>query len=373
MTRVVIDARLAGHSGIGVYLEQMLPRVVPRLAPWRPRVLSRSDTMPEWAQRLERFADVSAWNAPPLGAANLWSAPPSIAADDLLWTPHFNVPLLRRGPLAVTLHDLMPISAPKLAGRGRSLPVRMWMRAIRRHGEAVFCDSEFTQREAVARAALDPSRIIVAPLGVNPLWHSAAAKAATKEATRDSLAPTIIFVGLLKPHKNVTRLVQAFDRIKAKIPHRLLLVARHTGVRSIDHEALRWIRRLGERVMLIENLALDDLIAAVQAAEFAALPSLHEGFGLPALEAMSAGTPVLASRAGALAEVCGDAAAYCDPLSVDDIARGLLELASNPALRARLSASGLLRSAAFSWERCAATTGDALVHVLARLSSRRQR
>ena len=102
------------------------------------------------------------------------------------------------------------------------------------------------------------------------------------------------------------------------------------------------------------------MIAHVRAAQFAAQPSLHEGFGLPALEAMAAGTPVLAGRAGAMPEVCGDAALYCDPESEDDIARGLLALAADPPLRARLAAAGRARARVFSWERCAATTAAAL-------------
>jgi len=89
-------------------------------------------------------------------------------------------------------------------------------------------------------------------------------------------------------------------------------------------------------------------------------PSLHEGFGLPALEAMAAGVPVLASNAGALPEVCGEAAVYCDPRSEDEIARCLLLLASDEALRKRLSAAGRLRAQGFTWEACAHITQNAL-------------
>jgi glycosyltransferase involved in cell wall biosynthesis len=148
--------------------------------------------------------------------------------------------------------------------------------------------------------------------------------------------------------------------VKTRIPHRLVLVARHEGLRHVDRDALRLLRTLGDRVALVSDLPLAELIACVGAAEFVAIPSLHEGFGLPALEAMAAGTPVLAGRAGALPEVCGDAAEYCDPRSVEDIARGLLSLASDPPLRARLAAAGRLRASIFTWDRCAETTAKAL-------------
>ena len=360
MTRLVIDARLAGHSGIGVYLDQMLPRVVPPLGSWRPVVLARAATRGDWASRLGRAADIFEWDVPPLGVRNLASAPPGLAQGDLLWTPHFNVPLVGSAPLAVTLHDLLPLTAPRLAGRGRSFAVHRWLTAIRARARVVFCVSEFTRGEAIARGALDPARLVVTPLGVDRQWF-APAPAAMGHADTDLVAqPTIIFVGLLKPHKNVARLLHAFNNVKTVIPHRLVLVARHEGLRNIDREALSVLRTLGDRIELVSDLARADLIARVQSAQFAVLPSLHEGFGLPALEAMAAATPVLAGRAGALPEVCGDAATYCDPWSVDDIARGLLLLASDPSLRARLATAGRERATAYTWDRCAAATAGAL-------------
>jgi glycosyltransferase involved in cell wall biosynthesis len=235
----------------------------------------------------------------------------------------------------------------------------LWLRAIRARARVVFCISEFTRGEAIARGGLDPARLVVTPLGVDRIW-AALPTAALHERVDDAPSPTIVFVGLLKPHKNVARLLQAFDQVKARIPHRLLLVAQHEGLRHVDRDALRWLRTLGDRVALVSDLPLAELIARVGSADFLAIPSLHEGFGLPALEAMTAGTPVLAGRAGALPEVCGDAAEYCDPCSVEDIARGLLSLASDPPLRARLAAAGRLRASIFTWDRCAETTVKAL-------------
>jgi len=360
MTRIVIDARLAGHSGIGVYLDQMLTRVVPRLAPWRPVILAGGASFAELASRLGAAAEVRPWNVRPLGIGNLWSIPPIAGPRDLLWTPHFNVPLVGRTPLAVTLHDLLPLALPRLTGPGQSVAVRLWLRAIRSRARIVFCDSAFTRREALARGALDPTRVIVTPLGVAHPWQALPPEIKPPMRGDDAARPAILFVGLLKRHKNVTRLLQAFDRVKARIPHRLVLVARSRGLRGVDPEAQRWIRALGDRVEQVEDLPLPDLVMRTRAADFAVLPSLHEGFGLPALEAMAVGTPVLAARAGALPEVCGDAAAYCDPLSVEDIARALLALASDPSLRTRLAAAGIARAACFSWDRCASATADAL-------------
>jgi glycosyltransferase involved in cell wall biosynthesis len=270
------------------------------------------------------------------------------------------VPLRSTMPLAVTLHDLLPLTAPSLAGTGRAVPVRWWLRAMRARARAVCCVSAFTRDEAVKFGACGPGEATVTPLGVDPAWFAAA----PSYHGGSPAIPTIIFVGLLKPHKNVTRLLRAFESVSAAMPHRLVLVAHHARVRNVDREALALIARLGDRVELIDDLPQDELVARVKNADFSVLPSLHEGFGLPALEAMAAGTPVLAGRAGALPEVCGEAALYCDPMSEVDIAQGLLRLAGDSTLRAQLATAGRLRAATFSWDACAALTAAALERAL---------
>ncbi len=361
MRRLVIDARLAGHSGIGVYLAQLLPRVVPRLSNWQPLVLARAAQREAIAATLPPSIETVTWDVPPLSARCLVSAPPRVTADDLLWTPHFNVPLRSTVPLAVTFHDLLPLTAPALAGTGRAVPVRWWVRAIRARARAVLCVSEFTRGEAVRFGACTRDEATVTPLGVDPAWFTTP----RADAAVPHDPPTIIYVGLLKPHKNVTRLLQAFAQVCQDIPHRLVLVAHHARVRNVDHEALALIAQLSSRVELIDDLAQDDLVARVRSAAFAVLPSLHEGFGLPALEAMAAGTPVLAGRAGALPEVCGDTVLYCDPLSTTSIANGLVQLGTDASLRARLAAAGRARAAMFSWDTCADQTVTALARALA--------
>lgn len=355
MTRLHVDARLAGHSGIGTYLREMLPRVVPRVAAWRPRVLTGLAQRGHVTALVGRDADVDAWDVAPLSVADLVAAPPGMEPSDLLWTPHFNVPLRSTCALAVTIHDLLPLTAPELAGYGRSLPVRAWARAIGERARTVLCISEFTRGEALRFARLDPARVRVTPLGVDRAWFGDADGAPRADP------PTIVFVGLLKPHKNVARLLRAFARIRDRIPHRLVLVARHHDIRNVDRDALALARRHADRVELVEDIPFADLVARVRSAQIAAQPSLHEGFCLPAAEAMAAGTPVLAGRAGALPEVCADAAHYCDPASDDDVTRALTELATDPALRARLAEAGRQRAHAFSWDACAADTANALI------------
>jgi len=358
VARLVVDARLAGHSGIGTYIAEVLPRVLPGLAEWRPLVLAARGKRDAIVALSGAGAEVRVWSVAPLSARDLWAAPPGIGPDDLVWTPHFNVPLRSRCALAVTLHDVLPLTSPALAGRGRSAAVHTWLRAIRRRARAVLCVSEFTQSEVVRLGGVASDRIIVTPLGADRAWFEAGA--GNMQPVPAPAVPTIIFVGLMKPHKNVLRLLRAFIRVRDRIPHRLVLVAKHRNLRNVDRAALALATSMPDRVELVEDLPFPDLVKRVSQAQFAVQPSLHEGFGLPALEAMAAGVPVLASNAGALPEVCGEAAVYCDPRSEDEIARCLLLLASDEALRKRLSAAGRLRAQGFTWEACAHITQNAL-------------
>lgn len=331
---------------------------MPALAPWQPRVLVTSAQRAAVESWLPARASVHVWDVPPLSMGDLIATPPGLAKGDVLWTPHFNVPLRSRCPLVVTLHDLLPLTAPALAGRFRATPVRAWLRAIRSRARAVLCVSQFTRAEAMRLGRIPASRTTVTHLAADDAWFQPNAEG--RPAPVRGAARTIVCVGLLKPHKNLARLLRAFARVCERIPHRLVLVARHHGVRNVDREALDLALAMPERVELVESLPFAELVNRVAGAEFAVQPSLHEGFGLPALEAMAAGVPVLAGHAGALPEVCGEAAEYCDPASERDIERALLALATDADLRRRLAAEGRKRARTFSWDACARLTTDAL-------------
>jgi glycosyltransferase involved in cell wall biosynthesis len=218
----------------------------------------------------------------------------------------------------------------------------------------VICDSEFTRRQAVALAALAPERTDVIHLGVDSAWTR-------RDHVASTGTPYLVFVGLVKPHKNLLGLLRAFQSIADRVPHRLIIVGRHSGLREVDQAAIDLARRLAPRVDLRADIALPQLIELVAGAELLVQPSFHEGFGLPPLEAMAVGTPVLASRAGALPEVCGDAAQYCDPDSSTDIARRIVAVLGDAALRDDMRARGLARAKLFSWQRCTNRTSEVVL------------
>jgi glycosyltransferase involved in cell wall biosynthesis len=175
--------------------------------------------------------------------------------------------------------------------------------------------------------------------------------------TTVSTRPYIVFVGIAKPHKNLVGLLQAFAMIRDRVSHDLVIVgSRRDTLRTSDRRIEETSAVLNGRVRFTDHLELSALQQLVTGADILVQPSLYEGFGLPPLEAMAAGTPCLASKIDPLVEVCGDAVAYCDPRDPADIARRLMELLESQEARQQLRSRGRERARAFSWDRSAAET-----------------
>jgi glycosyltransferase involved in cell wall biosynthesis len=353
--RLAIDARLLDNSGIGVYLSHILPRVVERCAACRPLVFAAPRALERVRALAGEAAECHPWSAPPLTPRDLLP-PPDTGPQALWWVPHYNVPLLSRAPLVATLHDILPLS-PHAAHwpAAKRLVVRAWLAAICSRAVRILCSSAFTRDEVVRLAGIDTSRMDVVPLGVDmPL----------PPRTEETVPPYLLFVGLVKPHKNLSGLLRAFAGIATNIPHRLVVVGSHSSLRDVDAEALAMASRLAPRVELIESVPRERLASLMAGASALIQPSFYEGFGFPPLEAMALGTPVIAARAASLPELCGDAAILFDPHSADELAARIRELLADAPLRARLREKGLARAREFRWDTCADRTSDILLEAM---------
>ena len=282
---------------------------------------------------------------------------------DLMHYPHITVPLLSTTPFVVTIHDLNYLDKPAIfAGEAGGSGIRA--AALRagysielqkaRRARRLVAVSEHTRGEVVRLLGVDPDRIAVT---------YEAADAPSVEPDPGTLerygieAPFFLYVGSAYPYKNLARLIEAFARLDG---YRLVLVGDYEDFGAVLKE------HAPERVVFTGPISEPEL-AALYAGAFAyAFVSLSEGFGLPGLEAMAAGVPVVAARAASLPEIYGDAAHYCDPHDVGSIASALSEVAGDGELRSRLVERGRQRVAEFSWTRTAEQTlavyREALLH-----------
>jgi glycosyltransferase involved in cell wall biosynthesis len=355
--RIAIDARLwdEPRSGIGRYTRALIEHV-PRIAPeesWvfyvdrppGPELRGAKVRCVPWPQRL-------LWS--------LWHAPRDLRrhpVEVFHGVTGFELP--PRGPwaLVTTVHDLVPLRLPALVPARHRWAVRCLLGSAVRRARRVIAVSETTRHEVLARYRLPPERVVVVPEAAAA--HFTAVTPEAREAVRRRYRlerPYVLFVGYLEPKKNLPVLLEAVARLRrgGEWGETELLVVGARGW-GPDPAALARILRLDGAVRFLGPAPDADLPALYSGALAFAFPSLWEGFGLPVLEAMAAGAPVLASNRGALPELAGDAALLVEP-RVAPLAEALGTLLGDPALRARLRAAGRARAAAFSWERTARET-----------------
>jgi glycosyltransferase involved in cell wall biosynthesis len=276
-----------------------------------------------------------------------------IGRIDVVHGTNFVVPPSGRAAEVVSVHDLTPLHHPELCNPATLAYPGLIRRALRR-GAWVHTDSAFVAGEVVEAFDADPARVRVVAPGVPPLPDIAppAARSLVESFLPPGVTRYVLAVGTAEPRKDLPGLVRAFDRLADRHADLALVLA---GPPGWGEEALSVAvegARAGARVVRTGWLQPPALAALLQEAAVLAFPSLYEGFGFPPLEAMAAGVPVVATRAGSLPEVLGDGAVLVDVGDHDGLVEALDGVLDDPALRQRLVASGAARAASFSWERC---------------------
>ena len=277
--------------------------------------------------------------------------------QDLLWYPFqarataarlganiYHSPLPRgplregRPPFVVTVHDLVALRFPETTTAWSRLHTRLALRRVVSAADRVITPSADTAADVQRLLGVDAERVRV-------VWNGVDGDFFQSGPAPEKTDPYVLFVGTPEPRKNLSRLAKAMRVLRSQgRPHRLVIAGADGWGGETPHDPhIQWAGR-------VTDTELRSLYAN---ASCLALPSLHEGFGLPALEAMASGTPVTAARVGALPEVVGEAAVLVDPLDVRDIARGLERCLVNSA---ELVAKGRLRAAQFTWRQCAEKT-----------------
>jgi glycosyltransferase involved in cell wall biosynthesis len=353
---VVVDARMALDGGIGTYVQQLLPRIARRHAAWRFTALGDVSQLRALGWDGIANMELRQVSAPIISIAEQVALLRHVGwGPSLYWAPHYNAALLSRVPLVVTIHDVNHLALPDLMQNvAHRVTARLLIRRVVRQARRILFDSEFTRAETRRLLGGDFDGTVV-PLAADGRWIAVD----REQSPRPIAAPYFVYVGNFKRHKNVPFLVRAFRSVMDRIPHHLVLIGRSEGLHADDRIASE-LRATGPRVIMLGEQSEADVRCHVAHADALVTASLYEGFGLPPLEAMAAGCPCVVSSAGALPEVCGDAALYADPHDERMFAERLIAVATNPALRDDLIARGRARAAQFDWDRSAMLTGGVL-------------
>lgn len=364
--RIAFDARYVNdrYHGIGRYAFRLLEAMVAH-APQRTFIVLRgqaNDSRFDW-RRLQEAPNVRLEAGPwPLYWPQeqvRWPLLLRRLEVDLFHSPYFVAPLLSPVPSIITIHDLIFDRYPSYMPQRYARPyyrLLMWLGT--RRARRIVCVSRFTARDLGQYYDVSPQKIAVTGAAPDPALQPVQDEERLQRIRDqyDLHSPFILTVGARRPHKNLGRLVEAFARLAPAVPHDLVLAgpaderfpdeARHTATRLA----------LDGRVRFLGWVSDEDLTGLYTMAAVVAVPSLVEGFGLPALEAMSCGAPVLANGATSLPEVVGDAGVLLDATDVQALARGLRRLVSDDDLRHRLAAAGKRRAASFTWAATAQRT-----------------
>jgi glycosyltransferase involved in cell wall biosynthesis len=360
--RVAVDltSQLSPLTGVGVMARELVARLACRddlaltafAVTWRGRGRLH-DAVPAGVDVIDRPMP-----ARPLHAAWRWADRPPvdrwIGRHDVVWGPNFVVPPTRAAEV-MTVHDLTPVRYPWLANEFTRVFPRLIRRALRR-GAWVHTPSEFVRCEVIEEFGADPDRVVAIHHGVGT------GGAETGDALRGvALAGGrrfVLAVGTIEPRKDLPTLVRAFDALAADDPGLRLVIAGEEGwgSRALT-DAVDGVRHRDRVVRLgrVDDATRVDLLAA---ATVYAFPSIYEGFGLPPIEAMAAGVPVVASRAGALPEVCRDGADLVEPRDPEELAAALARVVGDHEHRAALVERGRRVAASYDWGRASDRLAD---------------
>ena len=357
--RVGVDASLLSEqvTGIGRYTYEILSRLVPMGHEWflyshRPLVVGNWD-----------FDNVHlrTGNFPKRLLRMLWlqSVMPFQASRDrvdLFWSPAHRLPTLLPARIArvVTIHDLVWKHAGEtMRPMSRWLDATLMPEAVRL-ADRIITVSSHTATDLLREMPNAQGKVHSIPLGVSSL-----APAASREslASLGLVEPYFLFVGTLEPRKNLARLLEAFSHLPANLRYSAVLaIAGGNGWGGLDVATIARKYGVQDRVRVLGYVGDEQLATLYTHALFLAMPSLYEGFGLPLIEAMSRGTPVLTSNCASMPEIAGDAGILVAPNDVGSIAQGLLELLSNDVQRVVLASRAIVNSKHFSWARAAENT-----------------
>lgn len=353
--KIAIDARMIGMSGIGRYIQHLMGQGIYDVALGDEKVIRKYDRNVKVIPFQEKIYSVGEQIRFPCRALRNEKI-------DLIHFPHYNVPFFYRGRYVVTIHDLIHIKYPEyLKNNMARLYARLLMRHAAHHAKHIFTVSKCSEKDLTNYFHIPGNEITVTYNAADPQFHRKKSEEVDYLRTAYHIAmdqKIILYVGNLKPHKNLKTLLKAYSKLKHRDRYVLILTGKAFEQNRIHDAEIQY----GIKHGVITTGAVDNemLVDLYNIADIFVLPSLYEGFGIPPLEAMACGTPVICSNSSSLPEVVGDAALLFDPLDADELAENIERLSENPALYQELVQRGFLRVSKFDWDRTVLQTKETI-------------
>jgi glycosyltransferase involved in cell wall biosynthesis len=354
--RVAIDARKLHDFGIGTYIRNLL-RHLARIDRDSEYVLLCQEPDLGVATQLGPNFRTVLEPSPNYSLREQIHVPWVLHREkpDVFHAPHYVLPPATRRRSVVTIHDCIHLMFPQyLRNRGAYFYARasMWSAAHQAH--RILTVSEASKRDIIHFFSVRPEKVVVVYNAIEERFSETPSEEAI-ERVRERYQlnhPFVLYVGNIKPHKNLVRLIEAFAELRRRGFDELKLLIIGDEISKLP--ALRravHTHRLHKHVRFLGYLEDETLASLYRLASVFVFPSLYEGFGLPPLEAMASGTPVVTSNVSSMPEVTGDAAVLVDPYSVESIVEGIARVLTDPALSSDLRRKGIARAREFSWDR----------------------
>ena len=360
--RIAIDIRRMYEFGLATYIRNVV-RTLGRIDPVNEYfVVGASARIEQLGALPENFHLIPLQN-PEKTFATYLELHKVIAGHevDLVHVPNaFSRPLITRAPFVITVHDLLDYMYRARTNNGMRRTIHSYMtRQVMHRAARIFAVSNFTKRDVARYFAVNPEKIEVVYNALDENFlrgHATADEQAMVRGRYQVDSPFLLYAGRISPNKNVARIIEAFSALKAELAKdgdypdlKLIIIGDEV---SQNPDIRRAVIRSGmqHEVRFLGYVSIDVLRVFFDMAEVFVFPSLYEGFGLPPLEAMAHGTPVVASNTSALPEVVGNAALMVNPENIFEISRALQRVLTDQSLRARLEAAGLEQARRFSWD-----------------------